>query len=156
MGRGFFTRVKWFGKVEVALVRAGCGRQEEDSRGRQGGQPRRLGSVTQVRAEKKRLCMWRSVWGSSLPVGGRRRRTRSHRQRSRQLRVDLLTARRADSNMSAKLWLCAFLAVYRTQTCRGFNLDQRFPVIKEGETKGSLFGFSVALHEQTVGSRQHL
>ncbi|XP_020567583.1 integrin alpha-3 isoform X1 [Oryzias latipes] len=58
--------------------------------------------------------------------------------------------------MSAKLWLCAFLAVYRTQTCRGFNLDQRFPVIKEGETKGSLFGFSVALHEQTVGSRQHL
>uniref|UniRef100_A0A3P9IE47 Integrin, alpha 3b n=1 Tax=Oryzias latipes TaxID=8090 RepID=A0A3P9IE47_ORYLA len=58
--------------------------------------------------------------------------------------------------MSAKLWLCAFLAVYRTQTCRGFNLDQRFPVIKEGKTKGSLFGFSVALHEQTEGSRQHL
>uniref|UniRef100_A0A8C7Z472 Integrin, alpha 3b n=1 Tax=Oryzias sinensis TaxID=183150 RepID=A0A8C7Z472_9TELE len=61
-----------------------------------------------------------------------------------------------DSNMSAKLWLCAFLAVYRTQTCRGFNLDQRFPVIKEGKTKGSLFGLSVALHEQTEGSRQHL
>uniref|UniRef100_A0A8C7Z7B5 Integrin, alpha 3b n=1 Tax=Oryzias sinensis TaxID=183150 RepID=A0A8C7Z7B5_9TELE len=45
---------------------------------------------------------------------------------------------------------------FATQTCRGFNLDQRFPVIKEGKTKGSLFGLSVALHEQTEGSRQHL
>ncbi|RVE59433.1 hypothetical protein OJAV_G00188480 [Oryzias javanicus] len=58
--------------------------------------------------------------------------------------------------MSAKLWLCAFLAVCGTPTCRGFNLDERFPVIKVGKTKGSLFGFSVALHEQTEGTRQHL
>ncbi|XP_024141229.1 integrin alpha-3b isoform X2 [Oryzias melastigma] len=58
--------------------------------------------------------------------------------------------------MSAKLWLCAFLTIYRTPTCRGFNLDERFPVIKVGKTSGSLFGFSVALHEQTEGSRRHL
>ncbi|KAK0133051.1 Integrin alpha-3 [Merluccius polli] len=41
-------------------------------------------------------------------------------------------------------------------SCRGFNVDQRFPVIKEGKTTGSHFGFSVALHRQTVGSQQYL
>uniref|UniRef100_A0A665VX64 Uncharacterized protein n=1 Tax=Echeneis naucrates TaxID=173247 RepID=A0A665VX64_ECHNA len=55
------------------------------------------------------------------------------------------------------LFLCAVLAVYQgTRTCGGFNVDERFPVIKEGKTKGSLFGFSVALHRQTGGSRKYL
>ncbi|XP_044193491.1 integrin alpha-3b [Thunnus albacares] len=59
--------------------------------------------------------------------------------------------------MSPRLLLCAVLAVYHgTQTCSGFNIDERFPVIKEGKTKGSFFGFSVAMHEQTEGSRQYL
>uniref|UniRef100_A0A3Q2XZP6 Integrin, alpha 3b n=1 Tax=Hippocampus comes TaxID=109280 RepID=A0A3Q2XZP6_HIPCM len=40
--------------------------------------------------------------------------------------------------------------------CRGFNVDERFPVIKEGKTKGSFFGLSVAMHEQTEGSRKYL
>uniref|UniRef100_A0A8D3CC79 Integrin, alpha 3b n=1 Tax=Scophthalmus maximus TaxID=52904 RepID=A0A8D3CC79_SCOMX len=51
------------------------------------------------------------------------------------------------------LFLCAALAVCQwTQTCSGFNVDDRFPVIKEGGAKGSFFGFSVALHQQTKGS----
>ncbi|XP_058476580.1 integrin alpha-3b [Solea solea] len=55
------------------------------------------------------------------------------------------------------LLLCAALAAHRgTRTCSGFNVDDRFPVIKEGPTKGSFFGFSVALHEQTEGSRKNL
>ncbi|XP_042363978.1 integrin alpha-3b [Plectropomus leopardus] len=58
-------------------------------------------------------------------------------------------------NMSPRLLLCAVLALYHgTQTCSGFNIDERFPVIKEGKTKGSFFGFSVALHLQ--GSRKYL
>ncbi|KAL3051252.1 hypothetical protein OYC64_001508 [Pagothenia borchgrevinki] len=53
------------------------------------------------------------------------------------------------ATMSPRLFLCAVLAVYQgTRTCSGFNIDERFPVIKGGKTKGSLFGFSVALHEQ--------
>lgn len=60
-------------------------------------------------------------------------------------------------NMSPKLFLCAVLTLYHgTQTCSGFNIDQRFPVIKEGRTKGSFFGFSVALHHQTEGSEKYL
>ncbi|XP_059893762.1 integrin alpha-3b [Gadus macrocephalus] len=43
-----------------------------------------------------------------------------------------------------------------TLPCIGFNLDERFPVIKEGKTSGSFFGFSVALHKQTVGSQKYL
>ncbi|XP_030610282.1 integrin alpha-3b [Archocentrus centrarchus] len=59
--------------------------------------------------------------------------------------------------MSQRLFLCAVLAVYHgTLTCTGFNIDERFPVIKEGKTSGSLFGLSVALHNQTVGSRKYL
>ncbi|XP_054454741.1 integrin alpha-3b [Anoplopoma fimbria] len=59
--------------------------------------------------------------------------------------------------MSPRLLLCVVLAVYHgTRTCSGFNIDERFPVIKEGKTKGSFFGFSVALHQQTVGSRKYL
>ncbi|KAL1278309.1 hypothetical protein QQF64_024982, partial [Cirrhinus molitorella] len=40
--------------------------------------------------------------------------------------------------------------------CRAFNLDVRFPVVKEGKTAGSLFGLSVALHEQVVTEKRHL
>ncbi|XP_008300957.1 integrin alpha-3b [Stegastes partitus] len=59
--------------------------------------------------------------------------------------------------MSPRLLFCAVLCAYHgTQTCSGFNIDERFPVIKEGKTKGSLFGFSVALHQQTEGSRKYL
>ncbi|XP_072230104.1 integrin alpha-3b [Leuresthes tenuis] len=59
--------------------------------------------------------------------------------------------------MSLRLLVCAVLAVYHgLKTCSGFNIDEQFPVIKEGKTKGSFFGFSVALHEQTKGSRQYL
>ncbi|XP_065805378.1 integrin alpha-3b isoform X1 [Labrus bergylta] len=59
--------------------------------------------------------------------------------------------------MSPKLFLCAVLAsCHWTQTCSGFNIDERFPVIKQGQTKGSLFGFSVALHHQTEGTAQYL
>ncbi|XP_062298399.1 integrin alpha-3b [Scomber scombrus] len=59
--------------------------------------------------------------------------------------------------MSPRLFLCAVIAVYHgTQTCSGFNIDKQFPVIKVGKTKGSFFGFSVAMHEQTEGSRQYL
>ncbi|XP_073695670.1 integrin alpha-3 [Garra rufa] len=40
--------------------------------------------------------------------------------------------------------------------CKAFNLDVRFPVVKEGKTAGSLFGLSVALHEQVVKEKRHL
>ncbi|XP_058270381.1 integrin alpha-3 [Hemibagrus wyckioides] len=40
--------------------------------------------------------------------------------------------------------------------CAGFNLDSRFAVVKEGGTPGSLFGLSVAMHRQTVGSERYL
>ncbi len=39
---------------------------------------------------------------------------------------------------------------------QAFNLDVRSPVVKEGKTTGSLFGLSVALHEQVVGEKRHL
>nr|XP_015217779.1 PREDICTED: integrin alpha-3 isoform X2 [Lepisosteus oculatus]XP_015217780.1 PREDICTED: integrin alpha-3 isoform X2 [Lepisosteus oculatus] len=42
------------------------------------------------------------------------------------------------------------------RTCGGYNLDLRFPVIKEGKTNGSFFGFSVALHRQTAGEQRYL
>ncbi|XP_061665533.1 integrin alpha-3b [Syngnathoides biaculeatus] len=50
-------------------------------------------------------------------------------------------------------WL---LFVHASPTCRGFNVDERFAVIKTGPTKGSFFGLSVALHQQTEGSRKYL
>lgn len=43
-----------------------------------------------------------------------------------------------------------------TLLCCGFNIDERFPVIKEGFTPGSFFGFSVALHQQTEGTGKYL
>ncbi|KAM4624015.1 integrin alpha-3b [Polymixia lowei] len=56
--------------------------------------------------------------------------------------------------MARSLLLCGVLAVcYWTRTCSGFNIDERFPVVKEGKTKGSFFGFSVALHKQTEGGK---
>ncbi|XP_076856786.1 integrin alpha-3b isoform X2 [Brachyhypopomus gauderio] len=53
------------------------------------------------------------------------------------------------------LYLC-FLVIYVIQTCTGFNIDVRFPVIKEGKTKGSFFGFSVAQHKQTEKTEKYL
>ncbi|XP_028423117.1 integrin alpha-3b [Perca flavescens] len=59
--------------------------------------------------------------------------------------------------MSPRLLLCAVLAAYHgTQIGSGFNIDERFPVIKEGKTKGSFFGFSVAVHQQTEGATKYL
>uniref|UniRef100_A0A4W5RAP9 Uncharacterized protein n=1 Tax=Hucho hucho TaxID=62062 RepID=A0A4W5RAP9_9TELE len=55
------------------------------------------------------------------------------------------------------LYLRGALAVlYVTLTCNGFIIDSRFPVIKDGKTMGSFFGFSVALHKQTKGSNKYL
>ncbi|KAG1954636.1 integrin alpha-3b isoform X2 [Pimephales promelas] len=53
------------------------------------------------------------------------------------------------------LHLCVFV-IYAIQTNTGFNIDVQFPVIKEGKTKGSLFGFSVALHKQTEKTKNLL
>lgn len=39
--------------------------------------------------------------------------------------------------------------------CQTFNLDVKYAVVKEGNA-GSLFGLSVALHEQVVGEKRHL
>lgn len=59
-------------------------------------------------------------------------------------------------NMAGKsLHLCVFV-ICAIQTNTGFNIDLQFPVIKEGKTKGSLFGFSVALHKQTEKTKKNL
>ncbi|XP_024913241.1 integrin alpha-3b isoform X2 [Cynoglossus semilaevis] len=59
--------------------------------------------------------------------------------------------------MTPILLLWAVMAVHQwTQSCSGFNIDDRFPVVKEGKTKGSFFGLSVALHHQTEGSVRNL
>ncbi|KAM9772783.1 integrin alpha-3b isoform 1-T1 [Syngnathus typhle] len=59
--------------------------------------------------------------------------------------------------MTPRLLFCTLLLfVHAAPVCRGFNVDERFPVIKEGKTKGSFFGLSVAMHEQTEGSRKYL
>ncbi|XP_037319598.2 integrin alpha-3b isoform X2 [Pungitius pungitius] len=59
--------------------------------------------------------------------------------------------------MSPGLLLCVALAVcHGARTCGGFNIDVLFPVVKVGQTNGSLFGFSVALHQQTEGSTKYL
>ncbi|XP_042623135.1 integrin alpha-3-like [Cyprinus carpio] len=52
------------------------------------------------------------------------------------------------------LQLCVFV-ICAIQTSTGFNIDVQFPVIKEGKTKGSLFGFSVALHKQTEKTKKN-
>ncbi|XP_051571367.1 integrin alpha-3 [Myxocyprinus asiaticus] len=48
------------------------------------------------------------------------------------------------------------LMLFAPHCCHAFNLDVRFPVVKEGKTAGSLFGLSVALHEQVVGEKRYL
>ncbi|KAL7869844.1 hypothetical protein AOLI_G00138320 [Acnodon oligacanthus] len=53
------------------------------------------------------------------------------------------------------LHLC-LLVIYAVQPGCGFNIDVRFPVIKEGKTKGSFFGFSVAQHKQTEKAKKYL
>ncbi|KAF4106880.1 hypothetical protein G5714_012870 [Onychostoma macrolepis] len=53
------------------------------------------------------------------------------------------------------LHLCVFV-ICAIQTNTGFNIDVQYPVIKEGKTKGSLFGFSVALHKQTEKTKKNL
>ncbi|KAJ8365029.1 hypothetical protein SKAU_G00138600 [Synaphobranchus kaupii] len=58
--------------------------------------------------------------------------------------------------LSQDLFLLLIALFCGAQTCRGFNLDVRFPVIKEGKTSGSFFGFSVAMHRQTEGSKRYL
>ncbi|XP_067397184.1 integrin alpha-3 [Emydura macquarii macquarii] len=40
--------------------------------------------------------------------------------------------------------------------CAAFNLDTQFLVLKQGQTEGSFFGFSVALHHQTEGLDRYL
>lgn len=85
-------------------------------------------------SSSSRFTCWSSLWvcgGSLLHLGGK-----------------------SNLNMSPKLFICVVLVVcHRTQTCSGFNIDERFPVIKEGQTKGSFFGFSVAMHQLSGGSR---
>lgn len=58
--------------------------------------------------------------------------------------------------MSLKLLAVVALCHGTLRLCCGFNIDERFPVIKEGFTKGSFFGFSVALHHQTEGIKKYL
>lgn len=58
---------------------------------------------------------------------------------------------------SALLHFCFYFCfLCLAPTCWGFNVDVRFPVIKEGKTKGSLFGFSVAQHRVTEKARKYL
>ncbi|XP_015254486.1 PREDICTED: integrin alpha-3 [Cyprinodon variegatus] len=65
--------------------------------------------------------------------------------------------RKRSSSMFPRILLCSVLLAYHgTQTCNGFNIDEQFPVIKEGKTSGSFFGFSVALHRQTKVSNRYL
>ncbi|XP_076852050.1 integrin alpha-3-like [Brachyhypopomus gauderio] len=57
---------------------------------------------------------------------------------------------------SKYLYLLLLLVLCDVSRCLAFNLDVRFPVVKEGQTPGSLFGFSVALHQQVVGENRYL
>lgn len=57
--------------------------------------------------------------------------------------------------MSPKL-LAVVALCHGTLLCCAFNIDERFPVIKKGFTKGSFFGFSVALHHQINGTNKYL
>uniref|UniRef100_A0A9J8DFP7 Integrin, alpha 3b n=2 Tax=Cyprinus carpio TaxID=7962 RepID=A0A9J8DFP7_CYPCA len=67
----------------------------------------------------------------------------------------MVIERRGILNMAGKcLQLCVFV-ICAIQTSTGFNIDVQFPVIKEGKTKGSLFGFSVALHKQTEKTKKN-
>lgn len=55
--------------------------------------------------------------------------------------------------------LCLLLLAFLHVTLRvtdAFNLDVRFPIVKEGKTKDSLFGLAVAFHKQTLGNQRYL
>lgn len=53
--------------------------------------------------------------------------------------------------------LCLLLlTLLRASLTDAFNLDVRFPIVKEGSTNGSLFGLSVAFHKQTQGVERYL
>ncbi|XP_026877673.2 integrin alpha-3b isoform X2 [Electrophorus electricus] len=58
--------------------------------------------------------------------------------------------------MASSILHLGFFAIYMIQTGFGFNIDVRFPVMKEGKTKGSFFGFSVAQHRQTEKTKKYL
>ncbi|KAL0992707.1 hypothetical protein UPYG_G00097190 [Umbra pygmaea] len=53
-------------------------------------------------------------------------------------------------------YLLLLVLLCTVQSLNAFNLDVRFPVVKTGKTPRSLFGFSVALHEQTKGATRYL
>ncbi|XP_008836549.1 integrin alpha-3 isoform X3 [Nannospalax galili] len=57
------------------------------------------------------------------------------------------------------LWLLYALALMVAvggRVASAFNLDTRFLVVKEAENRGSLFGYSVALHRQTERQQRYL
>ncbi|XP_036407895.1 integrin alpha-3-like isoform X1 [Megalops cyprinoides] len=58
--------------------------------------------------------------------------------------------------LSKDFCLLLFTLFCAVENCTGFNLDTRFPVIKQGPTEGSFFGLSVALHKQTKGANRYL
>uniref|UniRef100_A0AAV2L9T1 Uncharacterized protein n=1 Tax=Knipowitschia caucasica TaxID=637954 RepID=A0AAV2L9T1_KNICA len=88
------------------------------------------------------------------PVG---RRADTFPRRSAQSPVWRAVRKRGHHSISMPLKLLTVLALYHgTLLCGGFNVDERFPVVKEGFTNGSFFGFSVALHHQTEGTNKYL
>lgn len=52
-------------------------------------------------------------------------------------------------------WMLCALALM-VAAASAFNLDTRFLVVKEAENRGSLFGYSVALHRQTERQQRYL
>ncbi|XP_005394652.2 PREDICTED: integrin alpha-3 isoform X1 [Chinchilla lanigera] len=54
--------------------------------------------------------------------------------------------------------LCALALMVAAsgRVASAFNLDTRFLVVKEAENRGSLFGYSVALHQQTERQQRYL
>lgn len=54
--------------------------------------------------------------------------------------------------------LCAiaFMVAACGRVASAFNLDTRFLVVKEAENRGSLFGYSVAFHQQTERQQRYL
>ncbi|XP_046894266.1 integrin alpha-3-like isoform X1 [Hypomesus transpacificus] len=57
---------------------------------------------------------------------------------------------------SQDIFLLLLVVSCTAELVRCFNLDLRFPVIKHGKNPDSLFGFSVALHQQTKGENRYL
>ncbi|XP_044035670.1 integrin alpha-3b isoform X2 [Siniperca chuatsi] len=135
----------------------GRGSRGGQQREAEGGRHRHLGSNTECARRQADFNGKVSV-KRNLPVGAfcGRLPCRTHADRGSAGSPPHLQGMNSP-NMSPRLLLCAVLAVYHgTRICSGFNIDDRFPVIKEGKTKGSFFGFSVALHLQTEGSTKYL